>query len=306
MNARITGVVTDMRVLLIGIEPETAETLSLSLRLRWPDVNLLVATDAENGLSMLEQESPDMILLESGYSGASLSRVIQEIRSFSDVSLVVLAEKGDETEEIMALELGADEYVRSPFRVGGLLARLVAVYRRSQGIGFPKMIHEPPLQYGAILINPATNEAFLDSRPLVLTATEFRVLYLLVGNKGGVVTHRMIAQPIWGDRFDSGPLVRKYIQRLRQKLGDDSQTPQLIANIKGIGYRFIGSLIPVESAERPLVTSNGHHYAPVKLNSILGYQGPDSKESAWFTKAGSPAFDIHCSLEFPRVTVRSR
>ena len=262
-----------MRVLLIGMGPETAETLSLSLRLRWPDVNLLVATDAENGLSMLEQESPDMIVLESGYPGASLSRVIREIRSFSNVSLVVLAEEGDETEEIMALESGADEYVRSPFRVGGLLARLVAVYRRSQGIGFPKMIHEPPIQYGAILINPATNEAFLDSRPLALTATEFRVLYLLVGNKGGVVTNRMIAQPIWGDRVDSGPLVRKYIQRLRQKLGDDSQTPQLIANVKGIGYRFIGSLIPVESAERPLVTSNGHPYAPVKLNAILGYQG---------------------------------
>jgi len=249
-----------------------AATVSLSLRLRWPDVNLLVATDAENGLSMLEQESPDMIVLESGYPGASLSRVIQEIGSFSDVSLVVLAEEGDETEEIMALESGADEYIRSPFRVGGLLARLVAVHRRSQGVGFPQSF-ESPIQYGSLLINPATNEAFLDSRPLALTATEFRVLYLLARNQGGVLTHGMIAQLIWGDQLNSDPLVRKYIQRLRQKLGDDSQNPQWIANIRGIGYRFIGSLIPVESAERPLVTSNGHPYAPVKLNSILGYQG---------------------------------
>ena len=106
MNVRYTGVVTEMRVLLIGTKPETAETVSLSLRLRWPDANLLVATDAENGLVLLEQESPDMVLLESRYSGAPLSRVIREIRSFSNVSLVVLAADGDETQEIMALESG--------------------------------------------------------------------------------------------------------------------------------------------------------------------------------------------------------
>jgi len=95
MKVRYTGVVTEMQVLLIGTKPETAETVSLSLRLRWPDANLLVATDAENGLGLLEQRSPDMIVLESSYSGASLSRLIKEIRSFSNVSLVVLAEEED-------------------------------------------------------------------------------------------------------------------------------------------------------------------------------------------------------------------
>ena len=263
MNVRYTGVGTDIRVMLIGMEPETAEMVSLSLRLRWPDADLMVATDAENGLSLLEQEPLDMVVLESRYSGASLSRVIMEIRSFSNVSLVVLAEDGDENAEIMALESGADDYLRSPYSVGGLLARLVAVHRRCRRIGFPQMIHEPPIQYGAIFINPATKEAFLDSRPLALTATEFRVLYLLVRNKGGVVTHGMIAKYIWGDRVDSGPLVKKYIQRLRQKLGDDSQNPRWIANVQGVGYRSIASLKPVESVERPLASYTGHRHAQV-------------------------------------------
>jgi len=273
MNVRYTGVVTEMRVLLIGTKPETVETVSLSLRLRWPDANLLVATDAQNGLGLLEQESPDMVVLESRYSGASLSRVIREIRSFSNVSLVVLAEGGDETQEIMALESGADDYVRFPYSVGGLLARLVAVDRRCRGIGFHQMTHEPSIQHGAILINPATNEAFLDSRPLALTPTEFRVLYLLVRNKGGVVTHGMIAQPIWGDRVDSRPLLKKYIQRLRQKLGDDSQNPQWIANVQGVGYKLIGPLVPVESVERPLVSSNGHRRAPSHTQFSPGLPG---------------------------------
>ena len=182
-----------MRVLLIGMDPETEETVLLSLRLRWPDVQPLVASEAETGLSLLEQESPDMVILQPRSSEMSLSRVIQEIRGFSDVSLVVLAEKGDEREEIKALELGADDYVRSPFSFGGLLARLVAVHRRCQEGGFPQNF-EPPIQYGSLLINPATYEAFLDGHPLALTATEYRLLYLLVRNKGGVVPHGMIAQ----------------------------------------------------------------------------------------------------------------
>ena len=246
-----------MRVLLIGMDPETEETVLLSLRLRWPDVQPLVTSEAETGLSLLEQESPDMVILQPRSSEMSLSRVIQDIRGFSDVPLVVLAEKGDEKEEIKALELGADDYVRSPFSFGGLLARLVAVHRRCQGTGFPQSL-EPPIQYGPLLINPATYEAFMDGRPLALTATEYRLLYLLVRNKGSVVSHGMIAQPIWGDRVDSGPLIKKYIQRLRRKLGDDSQNPQWIANVQGIGYKFIGPSAPAESVGRPRVSTNGH------------------------------------------------
>ena len=98
----------------------------------------------------------------------------------------------------------------------------------------------------------------MDGRPLALTATEYRLLYLLVRNKGGVVFHGMIAQPIWGDRVDSGPLIKKYIQRLRQKLGDDSQNPQWIVNVRGIGYKFIGLLAPAEPAKGPIFSTNGH------------------------------------------------
>ena len=228
-----------MQVLLLSTEPETTETVSLSLRLRWPNTNLLVATDAESGLSLLEQESQDIVVLESRYSGATLSRMIKKIRSFSNVSIVVLAEEGDEKEEITALELGADEYVRSPYSIGGLLARIVAVHRRCQGIGYH---HDPFIQNGALLLNPERSEAYLDTRPLALTPNEYGVLYQLVRNKGDVVTHGMIAQSIWGDRVDCAPLVKKYIQRLRQKLGDDSQNPKWIASVKGIGYRIKGTL----------------------------------------------------------------
>jgi len=246
-----------MQVLLIGMDPETEETVLLSLRLRWPDAEPLITTNVQTGLALLEQESPDMLVLQPNSEESSLSRTIKEIRGFSDVPLVVLAKKGDEKEEISSLDLGADDYVRAPYSVGGLLARLVAVHRRCQG-GVPQSF-EPPIQCGTLLINPAAYEVFLEGRPIALTATEYHLLYLLVKNKGNVVTHRMIAQPIWGDRVDSKPLLKKYIQRLRQKLGDDSQNPQWIANVQGVGYKFIGTKEPMKSLERLLVSSNGHH-----------------------------------------------
>ena len=261
-----------MQVLLIGMDPETAETVLLSLRLRWPDAHPVITTKTQTGLTLLEQEPPDMLVLQSNSEESSLSKTIKEIRGFSDVPLVVLAEKGDEKEEISALELGADDYVRAPYSVGGLLARLLAVHRRCQAGGFPQSF-EPPIQCGTLIINPATYEVSLEGRPIALTATEHRVLYLLVRNKGGVVTHRMIAQPIWGDRVDSRPLLKKYIQRIRRKLGDTSQNPIWIANVQGVGYKFIGPLVPIESAERPSSSSNGHRYAPNHTQSKTGSTG---------------------------------
>ena len=118
-----------MQVLLIGMDPETEETVLLSLRLRWPDAEPLITTNVQTGLALLEQESPDMLVLQPNFEESSLSRTIKEIRGFSDVPLVVLAKKGDEKEEISSLDLGADDYVRAPYSVGGLLARLVARLR---------------------------------------------------------------------------------------------------------------------------------------------------------------------------------
>ena len=230
-----------MKVLLIGVDPQNAEMVALTLRLRWPEARPLVATEAEKGVDLLEQESPDMVILQPNFSDMSLSEAIQEIRRFSDVPLVVLAGQGNEVEAIKVLDLGADDYIRNPYGMGELVARLMALLRRCQGLGlFEKF--EAPLLSGSLLINPATYEVFLDDHRLALTATEFRLLWLLIKNKGSVVSHHLAEQTIWGDRVDSVPLVKKYIQRLRRKLGDDSHSPQWIANIHGIGYRFIGPL----------------------------------------------------------------
>ncbi len=103
-----------MKVVFIGADPQTAEMAGLSLRLRWPDTTPVVATTAAAGLELVEQYSPDVVLLHPTFSDMSLAEAVQELRRFSNVPLLVLGHQGSETEIVTALQLGADDYVRLP------------------------------------------------------------------------------------------------------------------------------------------------------------------------------------------------
>ncbi len=230
-----------MKLLLIGVDPRISEMVVLSFRLRWPDAGVVVATHAEKGVERVEQDNPDVVILQSTFTDMSLSGAIQEIRRFSEVPLLVLSQEGDEQEAVGALELGADDYIRTPCGFGEMVARVVALLLRVSGNEFSGGA-ESPIHTGPLVINPATYEVFLNGHRLHLTSTEFRFLYLLVKNRGTIVTHRFLERTFWGDRADSTSLVKKYVQRLRRKLGDDPTSPEWIASVHGIGYRFIKQL----------------------------------------------------------------
>jgi DNA-binding response OmpR family regulator len=108
---------------------------------------------------------------------------------------------------------------------------------------------EGPLSSGKLFINPATYEVYLGEERVTLTSTEFRLLHLLVKNRGMVVAHQTLERALWGEDVDSSRLVKKYVQRLRRKLGDDAREPQWIASVHGVGYRFIGPPPGVPKAE---------------------------------------------------------
>lgn len=152
--------------------------------------------------------------------------------------LLVLGRQNDEMETVSSLEVGADDYVRSPCDLTELTARIWALLRRS---GMTSSYEtESPLVSGRLLVNPATYEAFLGGQRLTLTTTEFRLLYLMVKNWGIVVSRATLERTLWGDQVDSYGLVKKYVQRLRHKLDDDAREPFWIASVHGVGYRFIG------------------------------------------------------------------
>jgi two-component system, OmpR family, KDP operon response regulator KdpE len=237
-----------MKAVFIGVSPRTAEIASISVRLRWPDAAFLTAPTAAQGLELVEQEWPNIVLLHPDFSDLPHSRAIQDLRGFSNVPLLVLAQQGDEMEAVSSLELGADDYVRLPCDLTELTARIWALLRRAGGA----IAHEreSPLLSGRLLVNPATYEAFLGRERLALTTTEFRLLYLLVKNWGIVVARQTLERTLWGEQTDSYGLVKRYVQRLRHKLGDDAHEPRWVASIHGVGYQFIGPTPrPVEAAD---------------------------------------------------------
>lgn len=237
-----------MKAVFIGSDPRINELATMSFRLRWPDVKPFVVPTAREGLELVARESPDVVVMHPDFSDMSLAGVIREIRQFTNVPLLVLGNQGDEMEVVTALEVGADDCVRLPCDLTELMVRVWALLRRA-GMRVTQDA-EIPLHSGSLFINPSTYEVFLDNRRITLTSTEFRLLHLLVKNRGTVVPRQTLEQTLWGEQVDSYGLVKKYIQRLRRKLGDNARDPSWIANIHGIGYRFIGPSSNSDTAER--------------------------------------------------------
>lgn len=227
-----------MKLVFIGADSRTAEMASLSVRLRWPDCSVIQATTAAQGIDLVEREWPNIVLLHPSFSDMTHTEAIHELRGFSNVPLLVLGHQNDEMETVSSLEIGADDYVRQPCDLTELTARIWALLRRS-GMA-TSYESESPLVSGRLMVNPATYEAFLGGLRLSLTTTEFRLLYLMVKNWGIVVSRATLERTLWGDQVDSYGLVKKYVQRLRHKLGDDAREPFWIASVHGVGYRFIG------------------------------------------------------------------
>ena len=203
-----------------------------------PNKSSQTCSTAKKGLDLVEQEWPNFVIVHPDFEDSTLSELIQELRGFSNVPLLVLGNEGDEMEAVTSLELGADDYVRLPCDLTELTTRMWALMRRAGTTATYET--ENPLTSGQLMVNPATYEAFLSGRRLTLTTTEFRMLFLLIKNWGIVVSRQTLERTLWGERVDSYGLVKKYVQRLRQKLGDDAREPFWIANVHGVGYRFIG------------------------------------------------------------------
>lgn len=226
-----------MQVLMVGIGQDTVDMAEIGIRIRWSAATFESVATAKEGLEFAEQFPPDVILLNPRFPDMSLTEAIQGFRRASHTPMLVLGE-GSEMEVVVALEMGADDFVRVPFELTELMARVGALLRRVETSTSHET--EKPVQSGALFINPATYEVFLHNRPVTLTSTEFRVLYALITKWGSVVTHQTMEQTIWGSNADSSGLVKKYIQRLRQKLGDSFEDSSWIASVHGVGYRFVG------------------------------------------------------------------
>ena len=227
-----------MKVLVIEDDPGIIEVVSLCFQLRWSGTGVIHADNGRRGIDLVETETPDVVILDIGLPDMDGYQVLKEIRRFSDVPVLMLTVRGEDTDVARGLELGADDYITKPFSHIELIARVHAVMRRTQGL--PVTDEERPFTSGKLSVDFNRNEVLLDGHSVKLTSTERKLLYYLIRNEGRILSHESLLAKVWGDTYvDARDLLRVHIQHLRQKLEDNAETPSVIVTEHGIGYKFI-------------------------------------------------------------------
>jgi two-component system KDP operon response regulator KdpE len=227
-----------MRILVVDDEPDVVESVRLGFTLQWREVDVLGANAGDAALDIVENEHPDIVLLDVGLPGRDGYEVLTQIRAFSDVPVVMLTARDDAMDKVRGLELGADDYVTKPFNHLELMARVKAVLRRLE-MPAPAS-RAPSFRSGDLEVDFAKQEARLHGERMDLTATEYKLLYHLVRNAGHVLEHGTLLAKVWGREYvDEVDYIRVYIRRLRNKLGDSSESARYIRTERGLGYRFI-------------------------------------------------------------------
>ena len=225
-----------MRVLIVDDEPDVIKVISMSFRMQQPAWEIVSAEDGSEALILLEQEHPDVVLLDIGLPDMSGLDVLKSMRVFSDVPVIMLTVRDDELSKVQGLELGADDYVIKPFSHLELLARVRAVLRRAQSL---PLAQEHPFTSGDIHVDFVRRELSVRGQPVPLTGTEYRLLYHLVRNAGRVMTHEALLARVWGREYtDEISYLKSYISRLRNKLESDPHSPEYILTEYGVGYWF--------------------------------------------------------------------
>ena len=227
-----------MKVLVIEDDPGIIEVVSLCFQLRWSGTTVVSAPNGRKGIELVESESPEVVILDIGLPDIDGYQVLKEIRRFSDVPVLMLTVRGEDTDVARGLELGADDYITKPFSHIELIARVQAVLRRAQGIAVTD--DERPFSAGKMSVDFARNEVLINGESVKLTSTERKLLYYLIRNEGRILSHESLLTKVWGDSYvDARDLLRVHIQHLRQKLEDNAESPNIIVTEHGIGYKFI-------------------------------------------------------------------
>lgn len=193
------------------------------------------APSGDRGLVEAGNRRPDLLVIDLGLPDIDGIDVIRQVRGWSEVPILVLSARVDETDKVLALDTGADDYLTKPFGVAELLARARALTRRRRS----GAASGPVISFGSVTVDFSTREITRDGEPVHLTPIEYRLLSVLAASAGKVLTHKYLMQEVWGpNQTESGHYLRIYISHLRHKLEADPAQPQHFLTETGVGYRF--------------------------------------------------------------------
>jgi len=224
------------KILIVEDEAMVADVVSRYLRR--DGFQVLLAADGQAALDIAREQSPDLVLLDLMLPKIDGLEVCRRLRAGSQVPIIVVTAKGDETDRIVGLELGADDYVSKPFSPRELVARVRAVLRRSK----PALVGATTgvaLRVGPIEVDPAGRSATVEKQPVELTAKEFDLLWFLARNAGQVFSRTQLLDQVWDyDYFGDESTVTVHIHRLRTKIEPDPVRPRYLKTVWGVGYKL--------------------------------------------------------------------
>jgi two-component system KDP operon response regulator KdpE len=223
------------RILVVDDEPEIRRAVGRALTARGFDVE--TAEDGEKGLAKVAEFAPDLIVLDLNMPRLDGMSVCRRIRTWSQVPIIILSVREDESDKVEALELGADDYLTKPFGTNELLARVRALLRRASHADDARA---PRFEIGDTTIDLENRSVTRAGEAVHLTKTEWALLDVLSHHPGRLLTHRWLLEAVWGPGYEDDPnVLRVFVSQLRKKIEPDPGRPAFIITDPGIGYRWV-------------------------------------------------------------------
>jgi DNA-binding response OmpR family regulator len=227
---------TTQRILVVEDDPRIADLIVKNLEAA--GYACQVSTDGGHALADFARVKPALLVLDVGLGGLDGLEVTRRIRRESDVPILMVTARSSESDKLLGLELGADDYITKPFSTAELVARVRALLRRSGG-----SLTERVLEFEGLKIDPARRAVEQEGAPVPLTTLEFDLLYFLASRPGRVFSREALMEQVWGsDRVVDDRSIDSLVSRVRRKLERDPSKPRFLQTVWGAGYRFAESL----------------------------------------------------------------
>jgi two-component system, OmpR family, alkaline phosphatase synthesis response regulator PhoP len=228
---------SETKILVVDDEPGIVSNVRAYLEREGYAVQ--TAQDGAAALRLARSFAPDLVVLDIMLPGIDGLEVLRQLRHESDVYVLLLTARAEEMDKVIGLTVGADDYLTKPFSPRELVARVKAILRRGRGSAEPTA--SSTLRFGDLRIDPAAHQAWKGEQTIDLTAIEFNLLYALAKHQGRVLSREQLIEQVWGyDYYGDDRVVDVHLGRLRKKIEDDPEHPQVVVTVRGVGYRFEG------------------------------------------------------------------
>jgi two-component system KDP operon response regulator KdpE len=231
---------TDVAGRVLVVDDERAIRHLLRVSLTAHGYTVLEAVNGRDALAQAAAARPDVVILDLGLPDMDGIDVVQQVREWSSVPIIILSVREQETEKVRALDVGADDYLTKPFGMGELMARMRVVVRRAMQPG-----EEPVLEMDGLVVDLARRIVTVGGAEVSLTPTEYDILRALVRHVGKVLTHGQLLRQVWGVGYESEVhLLRVNVSNLRRKIEPDPARPKYVLTEPGVGYRLWSGVRP--------------------------------------------------------------